>query len=41
MLAHFDADIHDLLRKHKERAETQLDRTSRLFWKLTQFVLAG
>ena len=41
LLAHFDADIHDLLRNHKERAESQLDRISRLFWKLTQFVLAG
>ena len=41
LLAHFDADIHDLLRSHQERAESQLDRISRLFWKLTQFVLVG
>jgi hypothetical protein len=39
LLEHFDADIHDLLRTHKERAECQLDRITRLFWQLTQYVL--
>lgn len=41
LLEHFDADIHDLLRCQRERAETQLDRITRLFWKLTQFILEG
>lgn len=41
LLEHFDADIHDLLRSHKERAESQLDRITRFFWWLTQYVLAG
>ena len=41
MLEHFDADIHDLLRSQKERAESQLDRVTRFFWWLTQYVLAG
>jgi hypothetical protein len=36
-----DADIHDLLRSQKERAESQLDRITRFFWWLTQYVLAG
>ena len=34
-------DIHDLLRSQKERAESQLDRITRFFWWLTQYVLAG
>jgi superfamily II DNA/RNA helicase len=41
LLEHFDADIHDLLRSQKERAESQLDRITRFFWWLTQYVLAG
>ena len=41
LLEHFDADIHDRLRTHRERAESQLDRVSRLFWLLTQHVLHG
>jgi hypothetical protein len=41
LLEHFDADIHDLLRSHKQRAENQLDRITRFFWWLTQYVLAG
>lgn len=41
LLEHFDADIHDRLRTHRERAESQLDRVSRLFWLLTQHVLYG
>ncbi|MFH3651702.1 hypothetical protein WAH63_21580, partial [Acinetobacter baumannii] len=31
LLEHFDADIHDLLKIQKERAELQLDKISRLF----------
>ena len=41
LLEHFDADIHDLLRSQKERAESQLDRITRFFWWLTRYVLAG
>ncbi len=41
LLEHFDADIHDLLRSQKEKAESQLDRITRYFWKLTQLILAG
>ncbi|CAI06469.1 SNF2-related protein [Aromatoleum aromaticum] len=41
LLEHFDADIHNLLKTHRERAETQIDRISRLFWLLTRHVLAG
>jgi hypothetical protein len=37
LLEHFDADIHDLLRSQKERAESQLDRITRYFWWLTQY----
>ncbi|MEY2633967.1 MAG: hypothetical protein RIR00_2621, partial [Pseudomonadota bacterium] len=40
LLEHFDADIHELLKSHKEKAESQLDRITRLFWRLTQFILA-
>ncbi len=40
LLEHFDADIHDLLRSQKEKAESQLDRITRYFWKLTQHILA-
>lgn len=40
LLENFDADIHSLLKTHKERAESQLDRITRLFWKLTQYILA-
>jgi superfamily II DNA/RNA helicase len=40
LLENFDADIHSLLKTHKERAESQLDRITRLFWQLTQYVLA-
>lgn len=39
LLEHFDADIHSLLRRHRARAETQLDRVTRLFWLLTQYIL--
>jgi len=41
LLEHFDADIHELLRSQKEKAESQLDRITRFFWWLTQYVLAG
>ena len=36
----FDAQILDRLRLQHKRAEQQLDRTSRLFWRLSHFVLA-
>ena len=39
LLEHFDADIHDLLKVQKERAELQLDKISRLFWLSTKFIL--
>jgi hypothetical protein len=41
LLEHFNADIHNLLHCQRERAETRLDRITRLFWKLTQFILHG
>ncbi|MEX2523722.1 MAG: SNF2-related protein [Gammaproteobacteria bacterium] len=39
LLEHFDADIHELLRINRQRAEENLDRISRLFWQLTHFIL--
>ncbi|WP_130803724.1 SNF2-related protein [Acinetobacter ihumii] len=39
LLEHFDADIHDLLKIQKERAEHQLDKISRLFWISTKYIL--
>lgn len=39
LLEHFDADIHDLLKIQKERAEQQLDKISRLFWSTTCHIL--
>jgi len=36
LLEHFDAQIHDLLKIQRQRAEEQLDRISRLFWQLTR-----
>lgn len=41
LLEHFDADIHELLKIKRKRAEESLDRIARLFWLLTQYVLAG
>ena len=41
LLDNFDAQIHDLLKVKRHRAEENLDRISRLFWKLTQFILDG
>lgn len=40
LLKHFDADIHDLLKIQKQRAEEQLDRISQFFWIITQAMLA-
>lgn len=40
LLEHFDEQIHELLRLQHDRAETQLDRTGKLFWKLTRHCLA-
>ena len=39
LLEHFDTQIHDLLKIQHQRAEAQLDRISRLFWRLTQHQL--
>jgi hypothetical protein len=41
LLEHFDAQIHDLLKLRRKRAEESLDRIGRLFWALSQYVLAG
>jgi len=41
LFEHFDAQIHDLLRIQRERAEEQLDKISRLFWGLTCHQLAS
>jgi len=40
LLEHFDEQIHDLLRVQRDKAEAQLDRTGKLFWKLTRHCLA-
>ena len=40
LLKHFDADIHDLLKIQKQRAEEQLDRISQFFWIITRAILA-
>lgn len=40
LLEHFDADIHELLKMHKQKAEEQLDRISRFFWRITRSVLS-
>ncbi|WP_457808343.1 SNF2-related protein [Kushneria sp. EE4] len=40
LLEHFDEQIHELLRVQHDRAEAQLDRTSKMFWKLTRHCLA-
>lgn len=39
LLANFDEQIHELLRVQRERAEQQLDRIGRLFWRLTRHML--
>ena len=41
LLDNFDAQIHDLLKVKRHRAEENLDKISRLFWRLTQFILNG
>jgi ERCC4-related helicase len=40
LFEHFDQNIHELLKTRKKRAEEQLDKISRIFWQLTQFILA-
>jgi hypothetical protein len=40
LLAAFDAGVVERLRLHRDQAITQLDRISRLFWRLTRHVLA-
>lgn len=39
LLENFDASILDKLKVHKEHAEQQLDRISRMFWQLTKHQL--
>jgi len=39
LLENFDADIHELLRVSRQRAEENLDKISRLFWQLTGYIL--
>lgn len=39
LLDHFDENIHELLRLQRDRAEAQLDRIGRLFWRLTRHQL--
>jgi len=39
LLEHFDAEIHDLLKISRKRAEENLDRIGQLFWLLTCFLL--
>ncbi|MBN2866784.1 MAG: DEAD/DEAH box helicase family protein [Thiotrichales bacterium] len=39
LFEHFDQNIHELLKVRKKRAEDQLDKISRYFWALTQFIL--
>lgn len=41
LLATFDAGVVERLRLHREEAIVQIDRISRLFWRLTRHVLAG
>ena len=40
LFEHFDQQIHELLKVRKQEANRILDRTSRLFWGLTQWILA-
>jgi superfamily II DNA/RNA helicase len=41
LLENFDAQIHELLKIKRQRAVESLDRITRLFWKLTRFILEG
>lgn len=40
LLTHFDEDVHDRLRLHLDDARAQLDRTGRMFWRVSRYVLA-
>jgi len=40
LLENFDAEIHELLKIQRQRAEQSLDRITRLFWRLTRYILA-
>lgn len=39
LLENFDEQIHELLKVQRERAEQQLDRIQRLFWRLSRHIL--
>jgi SNF2 family DNA or RNA helicase len=41
LIDNFDEDIHDLLRIKLDQAEQRLDKLSRWFWLLTQYILAN
>lgn len=41
LLANFDTNVIERLRLHRDEAIAQLDRISRLFWRLTHHVLNG
>jgi len=41
LFEHFDANIHDKLKLRHEEAQQQLDQMSRMFWNLSQHVLAS
>jgi len=41
LLEYFDEDVHAHLRVQLDQTKIQLDRFSRLFWALTQFILRG
>lgn len=41
LLEHFDEDVHERLRLKLASAKAQLDRVSKRFWAVTQFVLEG
>ncbi len=40
LFQHFDANIHDKLKLRHEEAQQQLDQMSRMFWSLSQHMLA-
>jgi len=40
LLEHFDEDVHARLKVNLEGANQQLDKVSKLFWLLTQFILS-
>ena len=41
LFEHFDANIHDKLKLRQEEAQLQLDQMSRMFWNLSQHILAA